>query len=130
MQIKNLALLFVYCFLFISVKAQEIQKSGINIVKLSCQDSLGFLTNMGSTSRACEFFFLKNEKVSDFFYHENLSYQDFYDFAFNKDISKIKIVKLVTEKYVPSVHDFVYCYNQDNESCFTTSLKIQQKKDY
>lgn len=78
---------------------------------------------MGSASRSCEFFFLKNEKVPDFFYHENLSHQDFYDFAFNKDYSKIKMVKLVTEKYVPSVHDFVYCYNQDNEIMFYYILK-------
>ena len=128
MKNRNLVFLFVCCFLFTSIKAQEKGNSELNIVKISCPDSLGYLTNVGGTSRALEFPFLQNEKVPNFFYHENLSHQEFYDFASKNDNSKIKASKLVRENYIPSVHDFVFCYNRDNDIMFYYILKDQYEE--
>ena len=84
---------------------------------------MGYITNIGAASRALKFTFLQNEKVPDFFYHENLSHEEFYDFASKNDNSKIKTSKLVRENYIPSVHDFVFCYNRDNDIMFYYILK-------
>ena len=128
MKNRNLVFLFVYCFLFTSVKAQKVSNSKVNIVKISCPDSMGYITNIGAVSRALEFPFLQNEKVPDLFYHENLSHEEFYDFAFRNDKSKISRGKLVTPGYVPSIHDFVFCYNKNNDIMFYYILKDSQEQ--
>ena len=129
MKIRNLLLLFVCCFAAFCVNAQtENPRSKIKIVKINCPDSLGFPTNLGGTSRACEFYFHKSEETPDMFYVENFSHQDFYDLTFNNDKSKISKVKLVRESYTASVHDFVYCYNKDNQLLFYHILKDRQEK--
>ena len=116
MKNRNLLLLFVYCVLFSSVKAQEIAIVPINIIRFNC-DSHGYITNLQYNPDPCAFYFLKNEKVPGMFvYHENLSQKEFYDFKLRDDSSKIRQVKLVTRNYVPAVHDFIYYINQNNDN--------------
>lgn len=115
MKIKNLPLLFVCCFLFSSVKAQEIAIVPINIIRIHC-DSLGYITNLKYKPDPCAFYFLENEKVpGTFFYRPNLSQTEFYDFQLRDDFSKISEAKLVTRDYVPAVRDFIYCITENND---------------
>ena len=111
MKIKNLLLVLVYCFVSYSAKSQiKIPPSQSNIVKLNCHDSLGFITNQGGASRACEFYFDKN-KSPIIFYAKDFSHQDFHNLIYKNDRAKIKRVKVVMGNYQPSVHDFVFAYN-------------------
>ena len=129
MKIKNLTLLFVCCFAAFCANAQsEIPRSEIKIVKLNCPDSLGFISNLGGASRACEFYFHSSEETPDMFYVENFSHKDFHDLIFNKDKSKISRVKLVREDYTSSVHDFIYCINKDNQLLYYYILKDRQEE--
>ena len=129
MKSRNLLLFFVCCFAAFSAKAQtEIPRSEIKIVKINCPDSLGYITNLGGASRACEFYFHKSEETPGMFYVENFSHQDFYDLTFNNDKSKISKVKLVRDSYTPSVHDFVYCINKDDQLMFYYILKDSQEE--
>ena len=129
MKIRNLNLLFVCCIAAFCANAQsEILRPEIRIVKINCPDSLGFLTNLGGSSRACEFYFHKNEETPDMFYVENLRHKDFHDIIFNKDISKISRVKLVREAYTSSVHDFIYCINKDDQLLYYYILKDRQEE--
>ena len=128
MKIRNLLLLFVCCFAALCAKAQtEIPRSEVKTVKINCPDSLGFITNHG-IGRTCEFYFLKNEETPDMFYVEDFSHQDFYNTIYKNDKSKITRVKLVRESYTPAIHDFVFCYNKDNQLLFCYILKDWHEK--
>ena len=86
-------------------------KTQINIVKLNCPDSIGFITNHGNT-KACEFLF--DNENPDLFYVEDFSHKDFYNLIYKGDNRKISKVKLVTPNYIPAIHDFVFAYNKKN----------------
>lgn len=106
----------VFAVLFLSAKTQ------INIVKLNCPDSFGFISNINAVTRNVEFYF-HNEKTPDMFYVENFSHQDMQDLIYKNDKSKISRVRLVRENYTASIHDFVYCYNKENQLLFYYILK-------
>lgn len=95
-------------------------KTQINIVRLNCPDSIGFITNQGTT-RACEFLFENGNP--DLFYVEDFSHKDFYNLLYKEDRSKISRVKLVSPKYIPAIHDFVFAYNKQNTLLFYYILK-------
>ena len=116
MKSRNLLLLSVCCFATFCADAQnEILGSEINGITINCRDSLGDITSLGGTPQAYEFYFHKIEETLDMFYVENFNHPDFYNLTFKNDKDKIKSVKLVRENYVASVHDFLYCYNKDNQ---------------
>ena len=129
MKKTKLLLLFVCCFAAFSANAQtETPKSEMKIVKLNCMDSLGFVTNINSTSSACEFYFHKSEETPTMFYIPNLSHDDLYALTFDNDLSKISKVRLVRENHVAAIHDFIYCYNKDNPLMFYYILADQQEE--
>ena len=127
MKNRNLVLLLACCFLFAPVKAQEVDSSNLKIVKINCPDSVGYITNLGGLSQACQFYFTKEEKPN-IFYVEDFSHDDFYNLVYKDDKSKISRVKLVLENYTPSVHDFIYCYNNSNHLLFYYILKDQHEE--
>ena len=129
MKNRNFLLLFVCCFAALSVNAQIVlPKPEIKIVKLNCPDSLGFVTNISSTSSACEFYFHKSEETPTMLYIPNFSHDDLYSLTFDNDLSKISKGRLVRENHVAAIHDFIYCYNKDNQLMFYYILADHQEE--
>ena len=114
MKIRNLTLLLVFCIFSHHTKSQ------INVVKINCPDSLGYITNQGN-SRACDFYFY-NESP-DIFYVEDFSHKDFHNLIFNNQTKLISIAKLVTPTYIAKVHDFIYASNKGNVLLYYYILK-------
>lgn len=109
--------IFLIAFLLLQVFAAKSQK---DTIRLSCPDSLGFITNLGF-SKACEFSLEHANR--GIFYVENFSHNDFGDVFYKNDYRKIQRAKLVMKNYMAHVHDFVFSYNKDNGLVFYYILK-------
>ena len=130
MKIRKLAFLFVCCFLVSSVSAQDKIVGIKNIVKLKLQcDSLGCVTNFIDSKVQCSFYFPITEKAPDvFYYHENLSQKEFYDFTLRADRSVIGWVKVVTKDYVPALRDFIFCFKADDRVMYYYIVEDRHKQ--
>jgi hypothetical protein len=128
MKIKNLLWCLLGCFAAFNASAQDVKPaSQLKVVKLNCNDSLPFVTNVGHETKPCEFHFHYSEKTPTMFYVENFSNKDLYDLITYNDQSKIAIVKLVTPGYKPKVHDFIYCQNQNDAFMYYYILESWQE---
>ena len=128
MKIKNLLWCLFGCFAAFNTKAQTLETaSQLKVVRLNCNDSLPFVTNVGHETKPCEFYFHYSVKTPTMFYVENFSNKDLFELIDNNDESKIAIVKLVTPGYKPYVHDFIYCQNQNDAFMYYYILESWQE---
>ena len=98
----------------------------IVIVKFNCADSVRYVSNQGPPLD-CEFSF--DSESPDIFYAENFTHQDFFNVVLKNDKSKLARVKLVTPKYTPAVHDFVFTMNKNNGLLYYYILKDSQEEE-
>lgn len=95
------------------------------IVKFNCHDSVRYITNQ-EAPQDCEFSF--DNESPNIFYAENFTHQDFFNVVYRNDQSKLVRVKIVSPKYTPSVHDFVFTMNKNNRLLFYYILKDSQEE--
>jgi hypothetical protein len=128
MKIKNLLWCLLCSFASFIVNAQNrAPASQMRVVKLNCNDSLAYATNMDYGNKPCEFYFHYSEKIPPMYYIENFTHKDLYELITHKDQSKIALLKLVTPGYTPKIHDFVFCNNQNDALIYYYILKDWQE---